>query len=499
MKKPKFHFLMPILLLSLLFGSCRNLDENPVSQVTPDNFFKTEDELVAAVIPVYNSARLWKWSEAAHLQEVTSDEIVVPTRGGDWDDGGDWRRQQEHTWTVTENRLNSAWTDLYRGVARANAVLEAMEASPLSESDLVRTFKAEVRFLRALFYWWLMDMFGNAPLVTKSLELGVLPEQSSRSEVFDFVVSEINAALPDLEEVAPSYGRATKGAANALLATVYLNAEVYSGTARWSECVQACDAVINSGRYNLMPTFTDVFALENEGPANTENIFVIANLPESGVGFERQQATLHYNLIPQTPWNGFSVLADFYNRYDPDDDRRDVLLVGSQVVLAGPNKGQPAFDRQGNPLIFIVDFPLIGAAENHGVRMLKWPLDPNQNGGDAGNDFAIFRYAHILLAKAEALFRLGQAGPALDLINQVRARVFEPDKPLASLDEQTILDERGFEFLWEEYRRTDQIRHGRFLDAWTLKPPSDGPHRNLFPIPQIQLDANPNLRQNPGY
>ncbi len=498
MKNKKLSFLLPVLLMVLLVGSCTNLDENPMSQVTPDNFFTTEEELLAAVIPVYNSARLFQWSEAAHLQEVPSDEIVVPTRGGDWDDGGDWRRQQLHEWTPTESRLNSAWSDLYGGIARANSVLEAMEASPLSDSDLVRTFKAEVRFLRALFYWWLMDMFGNVPLVTKTLQLGELPVQATRQEVFDFVVQELTEAVPDLKEVAPT-GRATKGAANTLLATVYLNAEVYTGTPRWQECVAACDAVINSGLYSLMPTFKDVFALENEGPANTENIFVIPNLPEEGVGFFRQQATLHYNQIPVTPWNGFSVLADFYNKYDPDDDRRDVLLVGPQVVLAGPNAGQPAFDRQGNPLIFTVETPLIGATEGNGVRILKWPLDPNQNGPNAGDDFAIFRYAHVLLAKAEALFRLGNTGEALTLVNQVRARSFEPDKPLTSLDLDAILDERGRELLWEEFRRTDLIRFGRFLDAWTLKPPSDGPHRNLFPIPQIQLDTNPNLVQNPGY
>ena len=497
MKNHKLGFLlMSMLVVSLLFWSCRNLDENPVSQVTPDNFFQTEGELLAGVIPVYESARTWKWGEATHLQEVTSDEIFVPTRGADWDDDGNWRRLQLHTWTPADVKMNQAYEALFKGVARANAVLEVLEQTT-SESPLVPTFSAEARFLRALFYWWLMDLFGNVPIVTKTLQIGELPEQNTRQEVFDFVVQEINAALPDLEDVAPSFGRATKGAANALLATVYLNAEVYTGTARWNETVQASDAVINSGMYALMPTYSAVFALENEGPANAENIFVVANLPQGGVGFERQQATLHYNQITQgsTPWNGFSVLADFFNKYDQDDDRFDVLLVGPQVILDGPNAGEPAFDRQGNRLDFLVDSPLFGALDFHGVRILKWPIDPNQSGGDAGNDFAIFRYSHILLAKAEASFMMGGGGA--DLLNQVRERSL-PDKPVAiSLD--AILDERGFELLWEAYRRTDLIRHGRFLDAWTLKDASDGPHRNLFPIPQIQLDANPNLMQNPGY
>ena len=498
MKNHKLCFLMPLLLLALLFGSCTNLDENPVSQVTPDNFFQTEAELLAGVIPVYESARLWAWSEAAHLQEVSSDEIFVPTRGGDWDDGGDWRRMQEHAWTSAESRLNSAWSDLFKGVARANAVLEVLKQTT-SESPLVPTFIAEARFLRALFYWWLMDMFGSVPIVTQTLQVGELPAQNSPQEVFDFVVSEINAALPDLEE-SVTYGRATKGAANALLATVYLNAEAYTGTAKWSECVQACDAVINSGMYDLMPTFKDVFALENEGPANREYIFVVANLPEANVSFFRLQSTLHYSQLPSSPWNGFSVLADFYRGYDPDDDRRDVLLVGPQLVLGGPNAGDEAFQRDGVRLDFLVDSPLFGATESHGVRLLKWPVDPNANAQDNGNDFAIFRYSHILLAKAEALLMgSGDVGGATALVNQVRDRSFEPDKRLAAVTRDDILDERGFELLWEEHRRTDLVRHGRFLDAWTLKAADDGPHRNLFPIPQIQLDANPNLMQNPGY
>ena len=183
------------------------------------------------------------------------------------------------------------------------------------------------------------------------------------------------------------------------------------------------------------------------------------------------------------------------------------MLVGPQFVLAGPNAGQPAYDRQGNRLNFTVDSPIVGATENNGPRILKWEVDPNRSGGDSGNDYAFFRYSHILLAKAEALNELnGPNQESIDLINQVRARDFDPDKPIALADfgstqelRDRILDERGFELLWEGYRRQDLIRTGHFLEAWTLKQADDGPYRKLFPIPQTQLDANPNLVQNPGY
>ena len=201
------------------------------------------------------------------------------------------------------------------------------------------------------------------------------------------------------------------------------------------------------------------------------------------------------------------MLADFYSKYDTTDARFDHMLVGPQFVLGGPNAGQPAFDRNGNRLDFTPGSPIVGATESNGVRILKWTVDPSQNGGNAGNDLAIFRYSHILLAKAEALNELnGPSQAGIDLINQVRARCFEPDKPIALANFSTkaalrarILDERGFELLWESFRRQDLIRAGKFLEAWTLKTASDGPHRKLFPIPQSQLDANPNLRQNPGY
>jgi hypothetical protein len=207
-------------------------------------------------------------------------------------------------------------------------------------------------------------------------------------------------------------------------------------------------------------------------------------------------ATLHYNQLPSSPWNGFSVLADFYNAFDTSDVRIDQLLVGPQVVLGGPNAGEPAFDRDGNPLIFTVESPLTDATEGNGVRMLKWPVDPNASGADAGNDYAIFRYSHILLAKAEAQFMLGATGDALALVNYVRERAFEPDEPLASITLDDILAERGFELLWEGFRRQDLIRTGHFLEAWTLKEAS-GECRKIFFIPQSQLDVNPNLVQNP--
>ena len=491
----KIRFSVPLLFSLLLVWSCTDLEESPYSVVTPDNFYNTEAELTAAVVPVYSSLGAAQWGDYMFLQEVSSDAIVVPTRGGDWDDGGTWRALQLHDWDASLGFVGGGWSGAYGGIARANSTLDAL--SRAEQTNLVLTYTAETRVLRAFYYWWLIDLYGDVPLVTDAeTDPDNPPAQTSRAEVMDWIVGEINASMPDLEESHGSagYGRLTQGAANTLLATIYLNAQVYMGMPMRSECKAACDAVINSGLYALMPTVTDVFAIENEGPANTENIFVQATLPLDGVSFFRHMATLHYNNIPASPWNGFSVLTDFYNSFEEGDDRLNQILVGQTYVLHGAATGDSAFDRQGAPLSFTVDYPLVDADEHAGPRMLKWPIDPDMTGWFSGTDFQLFRYSHVLLMKAEAEFNLG--GDADTYLNMVRERAGLD--PISGVTADDIYWERGHELLWEGFRRQDQIRHGTFLDAWTHKEVS-GAHRVLYPIPQSQLDANPNLVQNPGY
>ncbi len=486
--------------LVLFFWGCTDLEKQPKSSVTAENFFKTEAELVAAVVPVYQSLANFTWEPPMFLQEVSSDEIVIPQRGGDWGDGNIWKDLHRHEWKPTLGFINDAWVRLYGGVARANSVLEVLANA--EQTALVTTFISEVRVLRAYFYFHLMDLFGGVPIVTAAVpDPDNPPAQNTRTEVYNFVVKEINEALPNLEVSVGSggWGRVTQNAAHAILATVYLNAEVYTGTARWNECVAECDAIINSGLHALNDNYFDTFDPTKEGAGNPELIWVVGHERQNGVGFFRHMATLHYNQLPWTPWNGFSVVADFYNRYDPDDVRRSQFLVGPQVWLAGPNAGQPTTDRQGNPLVFTVEIGDINnATEGEGPRVLKWPVDPAATNNNAGNDFAIFRYATILLTKAEALHRLGDVGGATALVNQVRARAFEPDKPLAAATLDDILNERGFELFWENFRRQDLIRHGKWGNSWAFKTANE-PHRTIYPIPQSQLDANPNLQQNPGY
>ena len=335
-----------------------------------------------------------------------------------------------------------------------------------------------------------------------------------------------------------------------LLAKLYLNAGVYTGTPQWAKVVSECDEIINSGKYNLESNYFTNFNVNNS--ASKEFIFAIPYDQVFFQGFQLDMQTLHYgsqftyNLTSQ-PWNGFCTLEKFYKSYDPSDIRRGDagtltapaskrgnFLAGYQFKLDGTlvtDDGADAGDPDGKNLNFgnigdLVDgepAPQINeigpqAWRQSGVRIGKWEF---QIGGteNMNNDFVVFRYADVLLMKAEALFRLGNTADALPLVNQIRARAGLTD--LTSLDGKLSFDlagpvvtggelfnEMGREMFAEHNRRQDLIRWGYFLqnDKWALPFHNSGdiintnlPYLLIYPVNKAKLDANPNLVQNPGY
>ena len=495
--------------------ACTDLDEVPVSSITPENFFKNEGEVISALAGVYAQLRPTLWSYY-NLSQVSSDENIVPTRGQDWYDNGVWLELDKHEWAANSpsgrDNINGAWVDIFTGVVRANFLLENMEGVTIANQEEV---EGEIRFLRAFYYYQLMDLFGGVPLVTDT-ELKERP-RNTRTEIFNFVESELKAIRADLplasDRSDAEYGRVTRGAADALLANLYLNAGVFrketgvSATA-YNSCsteqiggVSACqlainhaDSVLNSGEYSLATNWRSNFTADNS--SSPENIFVVNLLNVTGLGTNFLYRALHYNQLSPTPWNGFATIAEVYNAFDPDDERREVFLVGQQINF---DSGEEVTDRAGNPLVFTVSIANERAAGEHeGARIAKWPSDPNHVNEEHGNDFAYFRLAEIYLIKAEAELELGNAAAALTLLNQLRARVFDPDEELGAVDRDVILRERLFELAGEAKRRQDLIRHGKYTMAWSFKPASEA-HKILMPIPQNQIDANPLLQQNPGY
>jgi len=503
-------------------AACTDLTEVPNDALTPDNAFRTDAEIVAGIASVYARLRSPMWGYY-NLSEITTDEMLVPTRGSDWFDNGRWLEIYRQTWTANSGSalddMNGTWNDLFSGVARANLMISVLEQAGGTGTEAPL---AELRTLRAFYYYMLQDFFGGVPLVTTT-ELAQ-NARASRDSVFKFIEAELNATrtvLPDRRPAA-EYGRLTRGAADAILASLYVNAGVFTkdqgiNAAGYNSCsgvtvsggknacvaaVEAADRVINSGVYSLAATFANNFSINNE--TSPENIFVVAHVNQPGLGLSLPMRTLHYNQLSTGgggPWNGFATLAETYNAFDAADSRRGMWLVGQQKSF---NTGQNVTDRNGAPLIFTPEIANIEqASESEGVRFNKFPPLPDALAGDAHpNDFPWFRLAEMYLIKAEALNEQGQTGPALAAVNTVRARAFEPDKPLAGLSQgglrAAILSERQFEFAGEAKRRQDMIRHGRYLEARRFKQQREA-HRVLFPIPTPQLQTNSKLTQNAGY
>lgn len=512
-------FLAAGLLLLTFNQSCTNLDENLYDTVTDNNFFKTQEEFISALGAAYSSLNGYGGNgNIFSMQEVTSDEMVVPTRGNDWNDGGNWRADYLHTYTPETDRVRDTWPYLYGGVNACNRLIYQFQNLDVEGKD---AYISELKALRALWYWFLLDTYGNVPIVDRfDVPAGFAPANNTRAEVYAFIEKELKDNLPSLSKNVDqsTYARMNYYAAQALLANLYLNAEVYTGKSQWAQAVAACNEIINSGKYSLESNYFANFNANNS--SSKEFIFAIPYDRIYLQGFNLPAMTLHYqsqftyNLTFQ-PWNGFCSLEEFYNSYEDGDLRkgkpntldgpsgvRGNFLVGPQfssggVILKDPGTG-PAYDPDP-----IVNFtPKINeiqpnAYRDAGARVGKFEfvLGATEN---LDNDFPVFRYADILLIKAEALWRQNAGdAEALALVNQIRTRAGVA--PFTSLTADNLLAERGREMFSELKRRTDLIRFGKYNDPKWAKPNKDDPHVNIFPIPRAQLEANKNLKQNPGY
>lgn len=495
------------LFLSIFFGSCSDLNEELFGSISPENYYQTEEEAISSLVGVYQrminlinpSSNVWRT-----LLEGT-DEFIVPTLNtGGWYAGGRSHEYTLHNWTPKNKTFNGAWKNAFAVVGAANAVLEAFENSPQAAN--LKGPMAEVRAMRAYAYFYLMDFFGNVPIFTEArIDPSNLPSTNSRKEVFDFVVAELKLAAADLPSIndvdrGSYYPRYTKETAWSILAITYLNGEVFSGESHWNEAIEMADKVINSGGYTLEPDVSINFKGNNH---ESREIITAASLdPTQNAGgtnaiarILHPQHRVKYGL-PFDPWNGFKTYWPIIDKYEDNDVRKEFILYGPQFDEEGnPLPESPGSDQQLE-LVPIADYRSV--AHNEGARVLKFIPDANFVGTLSDHDLVFIRYAEILLTKAEALFRTGATGEALELINQVRRRSNATE--LTSLTLQDIEDERVRELLFEGQRRRDMIRFGTFFTGtWKFKTDVTPEYRGLYPIPVKQLDGNPNLKQNPGY
>lgn len=541
--------------------SCTNLDEKLYSDVTPANFFKTDQEFISALGAAYTQFGGYASGDVYNTQEVCTDEMAVPTRGQDWDDGGMWRRLHLHSWTNEDGYTGGAWDFGFAGVNTANRLIYQFQS--LVQEGQVDQAKAdayisELQAVRGFFYWQLIDLYGNVPLVTDFANAPAAPPTKTRTEVYNFIIGDLEESVPKLSKAVDgtTYGRFNYYAGQTLLAKLYLNSEVYVGTPQWQKVVTACDEVINSGKYSLENNFFANFNVNNSG--SKEFIFAIPYDQVFFQGFQMGVQTLHYGSqftynLTQQPWNGYCTLEEFYNSFSDEDlrkgevgtlttpaTRRGSFLAGFQWKASGglvtdagyetpkPNR-QPVpllGDPDQEPLNFGNMFstqPQINelgpqAYRQSGVRIGKWEFALGADPANLSNDYGVFRYADVLLMKAEALWRLGNSADALTLVNMIRERAGVPD--LTTLDGPLSFDlaggdvsggelfnEMGRELFAEHSRRQELIRWGFFgnNDKWTLPHynPQDvlktGAYLTLFPIHKDKLAANGNLIQNPGY
>ena len=500
-----------IAIITFAFVGCSDLDEQledrlTLKQVEEATAGETPD-VSSLLIEAYGTLREVQGSGADFYFEHTSDILIAPTRGGDWDDNGAWRELHQHTWDADAKKIRDYFKWYTNGLFAATDLLQ------FNPNTLQ---KAEARFLRAFYVFWICDGWGQVPMREPGAPLADIPYVLSSSEAIAYVISELEAIVGNLPEDDVPWV-ATQPAAYALLAKAYLNKAVYESDDRltfsfnaadMAKVIENCNEIIESGDFELESEYFDNFTSDN-GENSSELIFSSKNTAgEQSNGIQGfWMSGLHYNQTP-SGWNGFTTLADFYNTFDDNDQRRSAelatlkeqtgliagLMFGQQYNAAG----EALQDRQGNPLSFTLESPIIVSGdllEVSGVRIMKW-IPNMDNESQPGNDFSFLRYADVLLTKAEGLMRTGDNGGALTIVNDLRD--VRGATALSSIDEASLLAERGRELYMEGWRRNDLIRYGKFLEAWQDKPVSD-PTYLLFPFPSSQIVANPDLQQNPGY
>lgn len=478
----------------LLTGqSCTDLTETTYDALpTSGNFGSTPSQQAALIGPLYSG--LGDYFGQYNTINTTTDEQIVPTRGGDWKDGDNWKRLYQHTWgPVTDNgNLNGWWTWCYNNITSINQQL-----GTLTDPGVI----AELKTLRAFFHYQAMDLFGN--VIISNTVGGTSPSQSTRAEVFAFVEKELLDNYANLSSTVGGsyYGRMNKPVADMILAKLYLNAQVYTGTPRYQDAITRLNNIINAGKFSLNGDFFANFVTQNQNSPE-----IILATPFSSTkrgGMNIQMRTLHYlnqltYNLGSAPWNGYATVTEFYNSFDDKDLRKKMWIVGQQYKA----DGTPIMD-DNIPMAFTPEIPSFvmpaGAPGRlAGARSQKYQIQSNNPFNDQDNDFVIYRLADAYLMRAEANMRLGNMAAAVTDVNLIRARAGMPAYTAATLTMNEMLAERGRELAWEYHRRQDLIRFGQYTKAWRFKD-ADQDFRTIFPIPNDQVVLNPNLKQNPGY
>lgn len=553
-----------MLILGGLFSACSGfLDEDPKSKIPEEEAYKSEKLVyVNTIATIYTSFgnRLYGSTDNVHtLQEFSSDAWILPGRQGDWVDGGKRQSLFLHNYGPGNATIKSTWNALYTIIGNCNTSIDNLETFIQAGGEsYLQDYQYEARAVRAILYYHLVDLFGRVPLVTSSKTVMADVNQSSRSEVYQFIVDELTDCIPHLpsgkcQNMGKYYGRVTKAVGYMAMAKVAINSPILSkddwndgslvggiakvapyvnqagknikialdGTTRdaW-ETVLYCQKQIEKEGYSLQPNFSQNFSKTND--SSVENIWT---QPSDGTTYKvsdynptRTLHAAHASAYGLQGWNGACATVEqmkvFKYGTDEQDPRMDMtffygpVFVDGKPIDAGLGDGAQLCY---NPMDVVVDFKedvpnqILKFA---GARMSKYEVDNTTSYLNHNNDKVFWRYADALLLAAEAKVRMGQSGDAE--VNEIRDRVQAGQKSNVTL--QDILDERMLEFSYEGMRRQDQIRFGTYTEPTTDR--YAGVHHNVatgdyvvdntgfttvFPIPTSVLELNTKLTQNPGY
>ncbi len=514
MKIMKFNLLIKVLMIfmAVSFVSCTKLNEKIFDEASGTSLINDPANAPGLVNPAYATLRktneFWGvWG----LQEACTDEAMFPTRGTDWYDNGSWQAFHLHTWTSEHTIVKSGWDVILQGISRANTGIYYLKQFP--SSGEIDGYIIELRFLRAYYVYLCNDFWGQTPFRKwDETDYSIPPEVMNRKDATQWLITELKEIIPLMKTKSEMpKGRVTKAAGQTLLAKIYLNQKIYTGTAAWNDVITQSTNVIGSGDYTIASDYWAQFQYGN--PDESEAIFTIIHNDnyDLGGGGVWVNFTLHYNQTfgnYTSLWNGGCITKTFWDTWqntDPTDvrkyDDRIISTCGfNQGFLVGQQysvDGTALETRDGKPLIFVEDVNLTNASEAQGIRVIKFAPNPETTRQfNEGNDFYAFRISDVYLMRAEAEFRNGNVGSALADVNAIRSA--RNATPKTSLTLEDIYNERGYELYWEGKRRQDMIRFGYFNKPMSEKPETPA-YTNLFPIPQSALDVNPNLVQNPGY
>lgn len=516
---------------TLMFSlGCTDLDVPVMSELTPDVFPKTERDFVAVASAAYSSLTTARFDYMWLAQSLTTDEMIITADGGRWYDGARWMQPHLHTQDKDNRVVQNAWEYGFTTISTCNKVLDILGVA--EESSQKNTAMAEIRCVRAWAFYLMIDLYGDVPLSTDFGQPA--GARIPRAQVFKFIEDELLAALPDLSSKVDksTYGRPTKWMAYTMLAKLYINAQVYTGSARWNDVVAMCDKVISeastNGTFALDADWLGMFGLDN-GPQIKDFIWAIPfdrnQIPNQMYGrwwLERHLQTKF--ALPYTPSGSARTIPEYYAKFNDPKDVRDKIWLkdlqyyddGTPIMIQTTNKGYDVsysgpepnavilVQLNLTPEIIFRDVSKFETGNDLKGLMLgyrcnkffcdKYSLDRNQN-----NDHPVFRYADILLMKAEAILRGAPSTMGhtpLSLVNMIRTRA--KATPFTAVGLNEVLDERAREFTNEWYRRNDLIRFGKYEDTWGVKTNKD-PSKRIFPIPQREINLNPLLVQNPGY